>query len=137
MEPRLSSTTLVQGTTQTLELRPTVPVLCRTGRSSCRLTLFQQIPTHYTRTTCEVENDDAPFADRNCGAFIVGHIDGTDMNDYLRTPNNLTVYGKVTYQIGGIDTRTFILMLYVPPTINFQHSVWNGFSINTTVSFVN
>ena len=129
VEPRLSSTTLVRGETQILQLRPTVPVLCPSGYM-CSLFLNLKFPTQY----CETGFNDLPFASQACGVFITGHIHGTDMNNYLRTPNNLTVYGKVKYQIGGIDTRSFNVFLHSEERYDNRLFVWKDFTIQTTVS---
>ena len=126
----------MRGETQILELRPTVPVLCSSS-FSCALTLVLEVPDHYKNDDCEITTSNLPFSEQNCGVYIAGHIDGTDIDSHLSTPNNLTVYGKVMYQIGGIDTRTFFVKLRVPQSLRFRdYHVWEGFSINTTVSYI-
>ena len=133
--PGLSTTNVVRGGKMILEFRPTVPVLCDSYSTSCSLQLNLRVPHRYQFIeTCQVEDNKVPFTDHACGVKIMGHIDGTNFTDYLKTPNNLTVYGKVTYQMGSITSRTLIAMLHFPPKANFrEHPVWNNFSINTTV----
>ena len=128
----------MRGETQILELRPTVPVLCSSS-FQCALPLVLEIPDNYQNDDCEIKPNQThvPFSEQNCGVYITGHIDGTDLDNHLSTPNNLTVYGKVRYQIGGIDTRTFMVRLRVPQNLRFRdYHVWEGFSINTTVSYI-
>ena len=126
-EPLLGNTTVIRGETQILELRPTVPVLCPTTEQSCSLVLYLTIPD-------TIKNCSKPFAWETCEVHIEGHTDGADMNNYMSKHYNLTVYGKVTYQIGNIDTETFLIFLKSDKKTKNISPVWTDFSILTAVS---